>query len=140
MINVTENEFQELVDQFYKGTLGMSIKELMDNYNIVLEELPTHSNEEINKLINNFCTSLEKREGQTLYRGSATKYLGFSRYLTEDFEPMNKAFNGYREVYYSKPNLCSVTTVEGDVIIVLFDNIEAYEKGYQESNKFYDEY
>lgn len=140
MINVTEKQFQDLVSQFYNGTLGMTLNELMDNYNIVLEELPTHANEEINKLINNFCTSLEKRNGRSLYRGSATNYLGFSRYLTDDFKPMNKAFNGYREVYYSESNLCSVTTVEGDVIIIIFDNIEAFEKGYQESNKFYDEY
>lgn len=139
MINVTEKEFDQLVSKFYDGTLGMSLSELLDNYNIVLEEQPEHENEFINKLINDFCTGVENREGKKLYRGNAQNYLGFSRYLTEDFKPMNEAFNGYREVYYSRDNLSSVTTCEGDVTIVLYNDITEYEKGYEESLKFYEE-
>lgn len=140
MINVTEKEFQSLVNDYYEGKLEISFKELMDNYNIVLEKDPNHNNDAINDLINKFCTNIQEKENSTTYKGlSPNNYLNFDRHLTNDFKPMHGAFNGYREVYYSQSDLCSVETVEGDIYITLFDNIEAYNSDYEKSLEFYEE-
>lgn len=138
-INVTEKEYQALVNDYYAGRTNLTMKELFENYNIVLEVPPTHANPAINKLVERFCTKHRYKEGAIIYDGSARNYLGFDRYLSDDFVPMWKAFNGYREVYFSANNLCEVTTVEGDVTIVLFNSPEDYEKGYADAEKFYEE-
>lgn len=91
----------------------------------------------IEKLIDTFCTKKRKKEGKTIYEGYTYNYTNFDRYLSDDFKPIVEAFNGYREIYFSKKQLCSVTTVEGDIYITLYDNQQAYEDDYSHTVEFY---
>lgn len=93
----------------------------------------------IKNLIESFCNEEEKREGYALYRGVVCNYLGFDRHLTRDFKPLNIAFNGHREVYFSKEKLCNVTTCEGDVTICVYDSVVDFENGYKNTVEFYKE-
>lgn len=91
----------------------------------------------VKDLIEKFSQSGEEREGKTLHRGSTGEYRGFDRHLTKNFKPLNIAFNGYREVYYSKKDLCSVTSCEGDITIIVYDNEAALKTDYENDKEFY---
>lgn len=89
-------------------------------------------------VIGAYCDKVgEKREGSTLYRGSALIYMNFGRNLDANFKPLKEAFNGYREEYFSRKDLCKVSTCEGDIMVTVYDNEKEYNKGYDSAVKFY---
>lgn len=84
------------------------------------------------------CNEPEAKYDRTIYRGFiGHDYLGFSRYLSKDFNYFPEWSNGYREVYYSHKDLCSVTTCEGDLMIVLFKDEAALERDLKQAHIFY---
>lgn len=92
------------------------------------------------KLIEVYGETREEREdGVVLYRGMEFNYRGFGENLTSDFKRLDEAFNGYREVYFSESQLCSVELVEGDITVVDYKTKENYDTGYVKAVKFYKE-
>lgn len=140
MINVTKQEFSELVGQYYRGETELTMKELFDNYNVVLDIKPSHKNDFINNLITKFCDDVEKGKDKILFKGLLpNNYLNFDKYLNENFKAHYPAFNGYREVYFSDKDLVIVSTVEGDIYISIFNSQDDYKKGYKDMVRFYEE-
>lgn len=78
-----------------------------------------------------------KDNGIVLYRGTEFDYHGFGNKLTDDFEPLKSAFNGYREEYFSSRQKANVSLVEGDIVIVVCKDEKQYLEEYERVVEFY---
>ena len=138
MKNVTISEYKELVSKYWNGEIT---SEELDQYEIVLEKLPTHSSDFVNNLIIKLCDDLREESNRVLYTGSIgqSKLINFRELFENGFTYVSNWSDAYNEVFISDVHNVIITTCEGDLFISLPYSSEAYENELEHTKKFYEE-
>lgn len=138
MKNVTISEYKELVSKYWSGEIT---SQELDQYEIVLEKLPTHSSDFVNNLIIKLCHDMREESNRVLYTGSIgqSKLINFRELFENGFTYVSNWSDAYNEVFISDVHNVIITTCEGDLFISLPYSREAYENELEHAKKFYEE-
>lgn len=155
-VSVTNNVYQEILkkaaDLYWKkvfeksdqGITGEELESFKKQYwqemeeNLLVYEIekfnPKIKNQDIIKLIENYCTNNEANKNHTLYKGHfPANYISLTDCKT--------LFNdGYSQALYSDSDLTLIEYCEGDLYIKIFNNIADYKKSLADTKEFYKNY
>ena len=138
-IKVTNNEYQEkckeAVNKLYNKVNPITSKELdtiMDQYEIIPFET---GNKIIDTIVNNYCTTEEKREAGTLYRGHIASYTMYNYRYESGYTMIYD--NGYSIALYNDELNILLSYCEGDFTAETFENKEAYNQGKNNTIQWY---
>ena len=136
-IKVTNNEYQEklkeAVDKLYdKINPIKTIDEIMDQYEIIPFKT---GNKIIDTIVNNYCTTEEKREAGKLYRGHIASYTMYNYRYESGYTMIYD--NGYSIALYNDKLNILLSYCEGDFTAETFENKEAYNQGKNNTIQWY---
>lgn len=95
---------------------------------------PNLKNQALNKFIETYCTSNNITDDYTRYQGhTRADYISI-----EGCEP--RFATGYNQYLTCDDDLTAVEYCEGDLIVLTYNNIEAYQQQLAKAEKFYNEY
>lgn len=136
---VTNNEFQELckenANKIFDKVNPISYKqyyEILDEYEIIPFQT---GNDDINKIVNKYCITEEKKASGTLYRGHIASHIMYNYRYKSGYTRIYD--NGYSIALYNDNLNLLLSYCEGDFVAETFDNKEAYIKGKNNTIKWY---
>ena len=95
---------------------------------------PNLKNKALNKFIESYCTTNETKEDHTRYNGHT-----YADYIS--IEGCKHKFNtGYNQYLVCHSDLSIVEYCEGDITVLVYNNIEAYRQQLSKARKFYKYY
>ena len=136
-IKVTNNEYQEklkdAVDKLYdKINPIKTIDEIMVQYEIIPFKT---GNKIIDTIVNNYCTTEEKREAGKLYRGHIASHTMYNYRYESGYTMIYD--NGYSIALYNDELNILLSYCEGDFTAETFENKEAYNQGKNNTIQWY---
>jgi hypothetical protein len=102
------------------------------NENDIILPGPKHINEDINKLIERYCVEIHQNDyGETVYSGGNVGAIVCNNFnkprlnlpKSAEFSFVEEFCNGYRETWVSMKDKVELTICEGDLSIVIYDNV-----------------